>query len=109
MTRRKTEREAELRDWQRVVIYTLIEEAAPIAFKDLKSRYLRRAQELLSRKVPRKVIQDDSLKRILLDLQKDGVVMRRTDLTYQVQVKFPMDASTVEELKRILLSEAKKG
>jgi hypothetical protein len=55
------------------------------------------------------VIQDDSLKRILLDLQKDGVVMRRTDLTYQVQVKFPMDASTVEELKRILLSEAKKG
>jgi hypothetical protein len=50
LTRHKTEREAELRDWQRVVIYTLIEEAAPIAFIGLKSMYLRRAQELLSRK-----------------------------------------------------------
>jgi hypothetical protein len=105
--RRKTDRQAELLNWQRVVIYSLIEEAEPISFDDLKSRYLRKAKELLSHKVPAKVIQDDSLKRILLDLQKDGVVMRRTDLSYQIQVKLPMDASTVEDLKRILLSKAR--
>ena len=107
VTRRKVERDTELRNWQRVVIYTLIEEGEPIAFDELKSTYLKRAQELLSHNVPRRVIQDDSLKRILLDLQKDGVVMRRTDLRYQIQVKFPMEPSTVEELKRILVSKAK--
>lgn len=105
-SKRKTDGESELLDWQRVVIYSLIEDSAPIDFDDLKSRYKRKAKEMLSGRLPAKVIRDDSLKRILLDLQKDGVVMRRTDLSYQIQVKLPMEASTVEDLKRILLSKS---
>jgi hypothetical protein len=98
----KTQRDAELRSWQRVVIYSLIEQAAPISFEDLKSKYLQKAQQLLSGKVPKKEIQDDALKRILLDLQKDGVIIRRDDCSYQVQVKVPMEAWAYEELKRLL-------
>ena len=101
LSRRKAERDAELRGWQRVVIYSLIEEAAPILFEDLKVRYLKRAQELLSRSAPKKVIQDDSLKRVLLDLQKDGVIVRRENLSYQVQVKLPVEPWALEEFKRM--------
>jgi hypothetical protein len=101
LTRRKAERDAELRGWQRVVIYSLIEERAPIVFDDLKSRYLKRAQELLSRNVPKRVIQDDSLKRVLLDLQSDGLIVRRENLSYQVQVKLPVEPWALEEYKRI--------
>ena len=46
---------------------------------------------MLSRHVPNMVIQDDSLKRILLDLQSEGVVVRGADLAYQLQVKLPPD------------------
>ena len=91
VVRRRGERANELRDWQRVVIYTLIEEAASITFDDLKSRYLQKAKAMLSRHVPNRVIQDDSLKRILLDLQSEGVVIRGADLAYQLQVKLPPD------------------
>ena|SRR2546421_6005089 len=91
IVRRRSERENELRNWQRVVIYTLLEEASSITFEELKACYLQKANALLSRHVPNKVIQDDSLKRILLDLQSDGLVIRRTDLAYQVQVKMPPD------------------
>jgi hypothetical protein len=99
-TKRKADRDVELRNWQRVVIYSLIEETASISFEDLKSKYLQRAQQLLSHKVPKKEIQDDALRRILLDLQKDGVVIRLEDLNYKVQVKVPMEAWALEELKR---------
>jgi hypothetical protein len=101
LTRRKAERDAELRGWQRVVIYSLIEERAPIVFDDLKSSYLKRAQELLSRNVPKRVIQDDSLKRVLLDLQSDGLIVRRENLSYQVQVRLPVEPWALEEYRRI--------
>jgi DNA-binding HxlR family transcriptional regulator len=91
VTRRRVERATELRHWQRVVIYTLVEECSPVTFDELKARYLRRAKDMLSRRVPNKVIQDDSLKRILLDLQSEGLVVRRADLAYQLQVKLPPD------------------
>jgi hypothetical protein len=84
-----------------VVIYSLIEQASPLSFDDLKSRYLQRAQQLLSDPIPKKEIQDDSLRRILLDLQKDGLILRRDDLRYQVQLKIPMEASAFEELERM--------
>jgi hypothetical protein len=89
ITRRRTQRASELRDWQRVVIYSLIEEASPVRFEELKMRYLQKAKAMLSRRVPNKVIQDDSLKRILLDLQSEGLVVRRADLAYQLQVRLP--------------------
>src|SRR5262245_28782777 len=101
LTRRKTERDAELRNWQRVVIYSLIEQASPLSFDDLKSRYLQRAQQLLSDPIPKKEIQDDALRRILLDLQKDGLILRKDDLRYQVQLKIPVEASALEELQRM--------
>ena len=101
LTRRKAERDAELRGWQRVVIYSLLEEQAPLLFEELREKYLKRARELLSRNAPKKVIQDDSLKRVLLDLQKDGVIVRTQNLSYQVQVKLPVDAWALEEFKRM--------
>jgi hypothetical protein len=81
LTRRKADGEAELRNWQRVVIYSLIEQASPILFDDLKSRYLQKAQQMLFHRVPKKEIQDASLRRILLDLQKDGVIIRKDDFS----------------------------
>jgi hypothetical protein len=42
--RLKTERDSRLRDWQRVVIYTLIQDMPGTSFDDLKAKYLQRAQ-----------------------------------------------------------------
>ena len=91
VTRRRSERGTELRNWQRVVIYTLIEESSPITFEELKARYLTKAKAMLSRHVPNTVIKEDSLRRILLDLQADGLVIRTADLAYQLQTKLPPD------------------
>jgi hypothetical protein len=101
LTKRKADRNRELRNWQRVVIYSLIEDASHISFADLKSTYLQKAQQLLTLRVPRDEIQDDALRRILLDLQKDGVVIRQKDLTYQVQVKVPVEAWALDEFKQM--------
>ena len=72
----KGERDAELRNWQRVVIYFLIEESKAArkraSFEDLKSEYLR-STAVAAMKLPRKEIQDDAFGgRVLLDLQRMG-------------------------------------
>jgi hypothetical protein len=97
--RLKTEKEARIRDWQRVVIYSLIEEGLVTSFDDLKAKYLQKAQQLLSISVPKKEIQDDALRRILLDLQRDNLVYRRDDSKYQIQYKVPMEAWAFDFLK----------
>jgi hypothetical protein len=94
VVRRRAAREIEIRNWQRVVIYTLIEESSPISFQELKARYLEKAKSMLSRQVPNTVIKEDSLRRILLDLQADGLVIRGSDLAYQLQIKLPPDPRT---------------
>src|ERR1700742_3891450 len=98
--RLKTERDARLRDWQRVVIYTLIQDMSVTSFDDLKVKYLQRAQQLLTVSVPKKEIQDDALRRILLDLQRDNLIYRGDSSTYQIQYKFPVEAWAFDLLKR---------
>jgi hypothetical protein len=99
--RYRAERESTLRDWQRVVIYSLIEESVALSFDDLKSRYLQKAGQLLTHNVPKKDIQDDALKRILLDLQKDNLVIRHQDRTYQIQYKVAIEAWAMATMRRI--------
>jgi hypothetical protein len=83
-------------------LLSLIEDGSSISFAALKSTYLQKAQQLLSLRIPKDEIQDDALRRILLDLQKDGVVIRLKDLTYQVQFKVPLEAWAMEEMKQAL-------
>jgi hypothetical protein len=63
---------------------------------------------LLAIKLPRKEIQDDALRRVLLDLQKDGLIIRLDDFAYQVQVKVPMEAWALEQFKRMQLEQTLK-
>jgi hypothetical protein len=95
------QRQASLRDWQRVVIYSILEEGQSSSFDALQSRYLQKAQQLLSQRIPRKEIQEAALSRILLDLQRDGVVIRMENAEYQVQKKAPIEAWSVELLNEM--------
>jgi hypothetical protein len=53
-TRRASERQAQLQRWQRVVIYSLIDELKTASFKQLKDAYLQKAQQLLTPKCAEK-------------------------------------------------------
>jgi hypothetical protein len=100
--RYKKYRNSTVRDWQRVIIYSIIEQHKEISFEELKSEYLEHAQQFQSFKIPRKEIQDDPLRRILLDLQRDHVVVRNEDLKYQVQIKLAMEAWAYGGIKQII-------
>jgi hypothetical protein len=107
-TRHVDQAQVEVRGWQRVAIYALLEEGGPQPFDTLKAAYLQKAQQLLSRKISKKEIQDDSLRRILLDLQKDGVVVRREDRAYEVQVKVALETWAYDEIKHMRLTRVLK-
>jgi hypothetical protein len=99
-TKRRDERRSSIRDWQRVVVYTIIEENGPLQATGIQALYIQKAQQLLSFKVSRNELQEDALRRILLDLQRDGVVVRLENMQYQIQCKIPMESWAYEELIR---------
>ncbi len=87
LVRRNIDRNAELRSWQRVVVYSIIEEDGPISFKDIRSKYLQKAQQFLEKSISKIELHDDNLRRILLDIQSEEVIGKKEDGDYTLQYK----------------------
>ena len=96
----RDERDANIRDWQRVIVYSLVEDSDEVSFKDLKSKYLQRVQQLVFIKLPKDKIQDDALRRILMELQKDSLIVKNERANYQLQMKVPVETWVLEQVRK---------
>jgi hypothetical protein len=94
------------REWQRVVVYTVVEERSlsghPAALTEIQLHYLQRAQQILNVRLSRKELQEAALRRILLDLQADGLVEQGVDGRYRLPGRSALDAHTADQLNSLL-------
>jgi len=81
------ERADEIARWQRVLVYKIIADSGGAKFRDLKQQYIAAAQQLQSFKLPSKEIQDDAMRYILLDLQRDKVIYLGVANTYKPYIE----------------------
>lgn len=86
---RAKEKAEQIAHWQRVLVYKIISEVDGITFRDLKQRYVTEATQLIAFRLPSEEIQDDSLRFVLLDLQRDRVVFVGENNTYRASVQVP--------------------
>lgn len=104
--RRGDQRTLQTRDWQRVVVYTIIETMAlnkqSPTLVEVQSHYLQRAQQLTAFKLPREELQEGVLRHILMGLQADGLVELGADTRYRLSSKAALDAFTATELSALL-------
>jgi hypothetical protein len=96
-----------IRDWQRVAVHGAIEDLigrgeGPASIDRIQAEYLRQAQQLSQWRLPRREIQTHQLKRILLDLQRDGVITRDKDQRYHLQVISALDAYTADSVMSLI-------
>lgn len=70
--------------WQEVAVYEYILENPLKTFREIKIGYIVEAQQITSFSLPKEEIQDDSLRKILLKLQADGLIRLRDTLQYEV-------------------------
>jgi len=103
LERNLRERRRELEDWQRVVIYDLIETGA-IQFDEIRTRYVVAAQQFSGFRIPRKDIQDGALKRLLLSMVEARLVSITDDDTYVVNRVSQSD----DQFKRAAIMEMQK-
>jgi hypothetical protein len=80
--RNSRERRLEIQDWQKVIVYGLIEEGATI-FDDIKLRYVV-AFQVSDLKVPKKDIQNESLRLVLISMVESRLVSISDDGRYLV-------------------------
>jgi hypothetical protein len=94
------------RDWQHVVIYTVVEELSlarrPPTLTDVQAHYLQKAQQLLAFRIRRKELQEGRLRRVLMDLQGQNLIELGTDGRYRLPSKATIDAYSASELNAIL-------
>jgi hypothetical protein len=83
------ERAADVQHWQRVVVYKVIAERRGIQFNELKVRYVAEAAQVQTVSLPTKDIQDDALRYVLLDLQRDKLIQLGVDNSYHALVDSP--------------------
>jgi hypothetical protein len=106
--RRRTEREQEVARWQRVVVYSIVNELRNATFKDIKSRYLENAAQVSTFRLPKEEIQDDALRRILLELMRDDIVVQDSQGSYRISAKPYMEEWAQEALEDMLLERRLK-
>ena len=92
-----------LRDWQKVVVYNIIEKSfpQPVDFDQIRSRYLETVQAFGEFSIPRKNIRDSALVRVLLDLLESGVVARIGDGRYTIPVAGPSNQELLDRMRRM--------
>lgn len=101
--RNSRERRRELEDWQRVLIYDLIETGA-IEFDEIRTRYVVAAQQFSGFRIPRKAIQDGALKRLLLSMVEARLISITDADTYAVN----RVSQSEDQFKRAAIVEMQK-
>ena len=90
------EQDKKTEDWQKVVVYKyVLEEENPVNFNQIKSNYVANAQQLRSFDLEEESIQDDALRKVLLDLQSSGVIQMVKDEKFEPVVEKTSVAMTL--------------
>jgi hypothetical protein len=92
---RAQESSKQVEHWQRVVIHKLIAESNGIPFNDLKLRYITEAAQFQIVSLPAKDIQDDALRHVLLDLQREKLVYLDGRHSYHATIETPAQGDDV--------------
>jgi hypothetical protein len=105
-TRLSDRRQLRVRDWQRVVVYTIIEtmslqKRAP-TLVEVQTQYLQKAQQLTQFKLRREQLQEGVLRYILMGLQHDGLIELGEGAKYRLSSKAALDAYTATQLAALL-------
>lgn len=81
-------REAELREWQKVVLYKIFRqnEKQPLSFTLLLEKYRLEAQAFAEVNVKKREISEDALRRILLELTASGIVRMEASDAFRLQI-----------------------
>jgi hypothetical protein len=75
---RKREQEKRVQNWQRVVVYKIINDGVA-DFDQIKIRYVTEAQQISTFKLPKEEIQDDALQLALMTLISDHLISKSAD------------------------------
>lgn len=79
--RRKKE---EIKSWQEVSIFKIIQKGGPISFDDVKSKYLEEAQQFTRLRVSKKDISDEVLHDILMNLMANQLIFINEEDEYSL-------------------------
>jgi hypothetical protein len=92
-----------LREWQKVVVYSIIEKnfPEPTSFDYIRSRYLETVQAFDEFSIPRKQIRDSALVRVLLCLIEGAVIVRIIDGRYTIPVAGPSNQELFDRMRRM--------
>src|SRR5271156_2620707 len=75
---RLDKKETELREWQKVIIYTIFRRDEDtiyfMSFDNIRNAYLREAQAVQDINLKKKDISENALRRVLIDLTSSGIL-----------------------------------
>jgi hypothetical protein len=83
------ERAEEIAHWQRVLVYKIIAGRNGLRFSELKVHYVTASTQLQAFTLPSKEIQDDAMRYILLDLQRDKLIYLGVGDVYRAYIELP--------------------
>lgn len=110
-------KKVEIDNWQRIVVFSIIESTNGASFGNIKSSYLQFAQQLDSFELPKSEIQDGALQRLLLNLLREKTIVLDLDNKYKVmRIRMPQSeneeyemALSMIERKKVLYKSANKN
>lgn len=81
-------REKELREWQKVVIYKILQqnEITPLRFTDILDRYRSAVQAFVAVDLKKNEISEDALRRVLLELACSGIVILEQNDSFLLKI-----------------------
>ncbi len=99
---RHRSQEAQLHEWQKVVVFSIIERegARGASFEQVRSRYREEAQAFAKFDVPKEEIAEQALQRILLGLLADRAIVHSLGRTYQTAIAQPFPEFLLRRAQR---------
>jgi hypothetical protein len=96
-------REREVREWQKVVVYKILNDAAPdaLSFDAIRSRYITEAAAFERHEVKKVELSSDALWRVLLELLQYSMIAQSKADHFQLKL-------TPEDLQRAFMEETVK-
>ncbi|EGQ8062133.1 hypothetical protein Q9881_004600 [Vibrio parahaemolyticus] len=94
-------------DWQKVAVYEYVLKSKGADFSQIKIGYITEAQQISSFEIPRTQIQDDSLRKVLIELQASKLIFLKNDGKYLPTLVFskPDQHVYMQEMIKILKSQ----
>lgn len=95
--RYKKEKSEELREWQSVLVFRILDKHGDLTFDEIKGVYLQFVQQNYSINIPAKEIQDDALLRVIIGLLEERKVHYSEDGTYGIDLARPDEREAINK------------